>query len=257
MNSEEDIITNPFIKSKNKEWDGNQLNGKVKSVKTLNYSVNDCGDKIDKLLLLSSLVKNYNAQGKIVSAYSLYEDGTPIWEYIFHAQPSGVEIDCDCFNSKNELEERIVYQYDKKGKLTTKSCYDMDGKQQWEIRYTYNEESFLLTKKYYTGNNLQVHKLTNFQYNEKGHLLQIFDCQNVHSTSEMPDHFFDFKISFKYDENGELAERCETSPSGKKHITQFEYKFDNHGNWIQQKEITLPLQILTGIKERVIEYYHD
>jgi len=257
MNSEEDIITSPVIKSKINEWDGNQLNGKIKSIKTLNYSVGDFGGEIEKLLLLSSFVKNYNEQGLILSAYSLYEDGTPVWEYIFNAQPSGLEIDCDCFNSKKELEERIIYRYDNKGNLTAKICSDKDGRQLWEIRFMYNDEGFLLMKEFFTDNHQQIHKYRDFQYDEKGHLLQMFDCPDAHSDSEMPDHFFDFKITYQYDEKGEITERCETSPSGKKNITQFEYKFDNHGNWIQKKEIALPLKIPTGIKERIIEYYDD
>ncbi len=257
MNSEEDIITNPVYKSKNNEWDENQLNGSIKSVKTLSYSVNVCEGEIEKLLLLSSFVKNYNLQGQIVSAYSLYEDGSPVWEYIFNGQPSELVLNCDCFNSKKELEERIIYHYDKQGNLTAKICTDKDGKQLWKIAFFYNEEGFLLMKEFFTDNNQQIHKYRDFQYDEKGHLLQMYDCPDTHSTSEMPDHFFDFKISYKYDENGEITERCETSPSGRKNITQFEYKYDNHGNWIQKKEIALPLNILTGIKERVIEYYHD
>jgi hypothetical protein len=157
------------------------------------------------------------------------------------------------FTPEGEYTQSQVFQYDSQNRLTGSTIYDADGKETGKTTYTYYPEKreVLATWDFYYEGRSAAPMKNLLSYNEKNQWTKRTE--------------FDFKgnqdavITFDYDQNGNFIKASKCCQYTYAH--SYVYKFDNHGNWIEQQNI----QSQPGREPtpewmriyRVITYYSD
>lgn len=142
-------------------------------------------------------------------------------------------------DQENNILWEYAYIWDLNKKLLRCKCFNAEKKIEEIYSYHFDENENLVCKRCFSPNG----KLLWEQFSEEE------DFQN--------DACLKNAIEHKFNETGEEVERRETSPSGSIYTLTFDYIYDHHQNWIKKIERTKPLNNITAITKRLIEYYDD
>ncbi len=200
---------------------------------------------------------------------TVYEERYTNWT-IYEYNKKGDVIEKREFRGEEPTEDNIqtvtTYEYDEKGYklLETKSTlystsiadkrnvftYDFENREVKEQNfingntsyvyyiYKFDEKGLLKSFKKYSTATDSKSATYRYEYNEKGQLIK----ENFSDD-------FTGELLFTYNEQGYVTERDYVSS----HLTSYEYKFDDRGNWIEKK--MYELDKLISIYVREIEYY--
>ena len=133
------------------------------------------------------------------------------------------------FTPEGEYTGYEVYLYDSKNRLTGTTIYNAAGKETGKRTYTYFPEKreVLATWNFYYEGRIPPPMKNLLSYNEKG--------QWTKRTEFDPNGNPDAVITFDYDQNGNSNKASKCCKYTYAH--SYTYKFDNHGNWIEQQNI--------------------
>ncbi len=124
--------------------------------------------------------------------------------------------------TKEVLESKIHYSFDKHGNETEISCYDSNGNLRWRAVNSYNSRALLFTVKYYKDENRLRHIFT-YNYDSKGDLISTID-----ENQDNPDVVF---RSFVTSKNGISEEH--TVNNKNEVILQSKISHDEHNNVVK------------------------
>lgn len=132
------------------------------------------------------------------------------------------------FTPEGEYTGYEVYLYDSNNRLTGTTIYNAAGKETGKRTYTYFPEKreVLATWNFYHEGRIPPPMKNLLSYNEKG--------QWTKRTEFGSDGNPDAVINFDYDQSGNFIKASKCCKYTYAH--SFTYKFDNHGNWIEQQD---------------------
>lgn len=142
-------------------------------------------------------------------------------------------------DQENNILWEYLYIWDLNKKLLRCKCFSVEKKLVETYSYHFDENENMVCKRCFSPNG----KLTWEQFTEEINFQNDPHWQNV--------------IEHTYNDTGEEIERNETSPGGSTYTLTFDYIYDHHQNWIKKIERTKPLNNITAITKRLIEYYDD
>ena len=146
-----------------------------------------------------------------------------------------------------------VYLYDPQNRLIGTTIYDEAGKETGKRTFNYFPEKreVLATWNFYYEGRIPPPMKNLLSYNENGQWTK----RTEFASSGKPDAV----ITFEYDPNGNFIKATKCCEYNYSH--SYRYKFDNHGNWIEQQNVyAQPGQEPDPEwmrKYRVITYYTD
>lgn len=240
--------------------DTNGLKGKVKSVTTNTYEVDEY-DEYETGDLLYSVVLEFDEDGylKKETNYDQNEDMTGYREYTYtdgictawyhyskdselessrviifeNGEPVRVENDEKSSHPKDKFEfdgNKIVYEV----------LYNEDEDKKFSRRYTYNDDDLLV--KYVEKEGDHSYK-NEYEWSDDGLLLS-YKFKGTHSQ---------LKYTYEYDEDNHCVKITRKS-DGEKEITRYKYlEYDEEGNWT--KRLISVDGEPSSIEAREIEYY--
>lgn len=262
-------------KTKNTDWQNDDLIGKVKSYRITNYlAMYDLGEVVrgDEIGALGRIV--YNESGfRIEEFWSFNEE---ISHRVYNYNEDGNCIESICYNQDKTVKDYGKFSYDKNGniqeevfydsadKLISKYVYttDKNGNVTDQLEFNQNEELEVSHSSKYNSSSLETEHITcfyengnrmftkqTFAYNLSGKITEsiLFDDErNILS-----------QWVYSYNEQGSLVSE-EVFDSDKK-LTEkrtYTYEYDSVGNWttrISYNAITSDAQVITV---RKIEYFN-
>jgi hypothetical protein len=238
-------VTNVIGQKTNDLWEEN-LNGKIKSIKEITYSVTKSNGKIIKNDLLISKTSLYNIKGfkmeesiykpdsswNVKSKYYHDKNGYLTEEINFYPNPS---------YGPNTI--RRIYQIDSHGKKIEEKCYDEEGMIGNTIS-TYDKNGLLIEETdYFYG---FLNKKTFYIYVHNGKIIAVNHFN--------PKGKFQKKVIYKFDKFGNRIIMKEYNSDEKLNNSfTFKYKLDKMNNWINR--IEYKNKQITTIIEKQIEYY--
>jgi len=229
-----------------------KLKGPVRSVLTIEQRGED---------VFSTVVETYDQKGKLIETFSSnagieIHSGTMVrlggkTTYTYDSQERLVK--AINFTIEGEYTGYEIYLYDPQNRLIGTTIHDEAGKETGKRTYSYFPEKreVVATWNFYYEGRIPPPEKNLLSYNETGQWTK----RTEFASSGKPDAF----ITFEYDSNGNFIKATKCCEYDYSH--SFSYKFDNHGNWIEQQNIyTQP-----GAKPdpewmrkyRVITYYTD
>ena len=229
-----------------------KLKGPVRSVLTIEQR---------REHILSTVVETYDQQGKRIETFSSNASieihrgsmvrlgGKTIYTYDSQGRLAK-EIS---FTPEGEYTGYEIYLYDSQNRLIGTTIHDASGKETGKRTYNYFPEKreVLATWNFYYEGRIPPPMKNLLSYNENGQWTK----RTEFASSGRPDTV----VTFEYDPNGNFIKATKCCESNYTH--SFRYKFDNHGNWIEQQNIyAQPGQEPNPEwmrKYRVITYYTD
>jgi hypothetical protein len=191
------------------------------------------------------------------------------------------------FGESGSIVEKVIYNYDEKNLLLSKSARSGDGALKWRLLYNYNGTDSLVSINLLGADSVQMNstnhrfvggeilnpvKENKYQFGENH-----YDTNGNLIEMKMLNNQFVFKYKYsnrllievvcyggdnkqlsreiyKYDSKNNLTEKRNIQASGKlTGLYSYEYQFDAEGNWIAKQEFFN--RKLVTITERSIEYY--
>ena len=210
--------------TKRTDWDKDNLNGKVKSVKHKLYEddsyietteYNENGYRV-KYTPKSDLITNkYDDKGNVTETTCYDSEGNMAWKYIYKYDKNDNELEWSSYESDGSLSSKIVREYDNRGNKIESRLYGPKNKE--------------VSKSIY-------------KYDEKNNMIECIRDSRKRENKEI----------YEYDNNGNCIE-CIRYFYGNESKDIYEYVFDKMDNWISKTsyEDGSP----TSIEEREIEYF--
>lgn len=205
-----------------------KLKGSVRSVLTIEQR----GEKV-----FSTVVETYDPKGKLIETFSSnagieIHSGTMVrlgGKTMYTYDPQGRLAKELTFTPEGEYTGYEVYLYDPQNRLIGTAIYDAAGKETGKRTYTYfpDKREVLATWNFYYEGRIPPPKKNLLSYNEKGQWTKRTEF-DLNGNS-------DAVITFDYDQNGNFIKASKCCKYTYAH--SYAYKFDNHGNWIEQQNI--------------------
>lgn len=223
------------------------LNGDIKSVKTIKYNAVDNlgGITIEgENQYIEKKITKYNIKGNIVEFTNFKPDNIIQNKLVNYHNKEGFIIESKMYNSKGRLSYKTNKIKYSKGRIIESTDYDSSGE-------------LLSITKYKRDNNGNMLEVTS--YNPEGNPLAriVSKYDNTGNRIEeisIINEIFQYKYILKYDSVENVIEKIEYDKNGLKIATEtFSYEIDNHGNWIRR--VTFEDSIPKYIIKREIEYY--
>lgn len=157
------------------------------------------------------------------------------------------------FTENGELKHITIYEYNSDSLLYIKTTYIADGSVLSSTKYYYDENK----REKMTAESVAYSDSKNYtttEYDDKGRK-KAFTRSSSNSVSESSYHYLDFG----HDEYTTMLQKTTTKTNQTFTQTDYEYVYDDHGNWI--KKITYNVNIGNDIKnatlvqERTIVYF--
>src|SRR5690554_563856 len=253
-------------------FDGHK--NKPSKVEVTTYKVSNSKGEIEEKMAFK-IVHYYDAEGRKVTSTDFKSDGTPssggrvyfydkygnLTQMIVYMRSGSVYLETNYRYNKHGQKvewERIrkgkktVYKstFDRKNRLVKRDCKDLEGRTEDRIILRFDEEWREIELTTFDNNCDQKRRIESF-YNDKGKLVlskwynskdELYEFyENIYS----PDNCCD-KLSKSYlVKNGEPILKA---------ITEENYIYDEHGNWIEKRLILDGEN--TWVTKRKFEYYH-
>jgi len=235
------------------EYEGNQLkkqctfSGENEIAETETYKYDNEGKLIESILQYIDGSRDittyvYNTEGQKISSKAIDEDGDvsqqEFWEYkdaklisyqlvneygeteIEQKMTYNIEgktIRKDYFNSLEENEYYIIFEYDEKGALVLESKYGPTGKLREEKSYQYNSEGRIILEK---TENAKETLVKEYKYDSAGN--QIYSIER-----EEDDEITNFEVWRNYDDTGkQSSSKVIIYGNGMGNDVQYEVKYE-------------------------------
>ncbi|MDD2635588.1 MAG: hypothetical protein PHW82_08840 [Bacteroidales bacterium] len=213
------------------DWQEEQFKDKIKSIDEIRYYYNyDETAVIGKGSMESRDVMQFNNNGFIINYANYGSENYLISETKKFYNENGL---CDSslvYNYLGEICESIVFFYDETGLLFKTENHYPDGKLMSIEKTEYNADRKPVKTELFDGIEEEAIVISETQYNDKNQKEQgIFHdiSQDVYMLTK-----------YEYDSDGMLSKRSYFDKDGELQDTyEFEYEFDNKGNWITRSEI--------------------
>ncbi len=230
----------------------------VENLKFENFSweFNDKGVLIKKEIL--------TPKGTLCTLYEMheyaYKDGKEIREdiynhnlslvkyYIYEYNEKGQKIEKNFHNDKKNLERKYIYKYKNSGEISKIESYDEKGERAILTgKYKYSDIEGRIEIKYYDSN---------------GNLKKIYVSEN--NGKDIATYYYDVdgskklekKVTYKYDENGDITEEKHKNEDGDFKIYVYQYNsYDKNKNWT--KRTVFLNEEPYRIQERTIIPFHE
>ena len=157
------------------------------------------------------------------------------------------------FTPEGEYTGYEIYSYDSQHRLTGTTIYDAAGKETGKRTYTYfsDKREVVATWNFYYEGRVPPPSKNLLSYNEKGQWTK----RTEFDRNGKPDGV----VTFDYDKDGNFIKASKCCEYTYAH--SYTYKFDSHGNWIEQQNIYSQADKEPDPewmrKYRVITYYSD
>ncbi|MDR1552064.1 MAG: DUF1566 domain-containing protein [Prevotellaceae bacterium] len=168
----EDII--PLTSIKKTDLDRNGLNGKVYSIRTIEYNVIEKFGEITKgnIYNYGDLIK-YDAKGNQIEMNSYYSDGSLCSKYTFKYDAKGNQIEANGYKSDGSLYSKDTYKYDAKGNRIEENIYYSDGSLFYKYTYKYDDKGKQIEENRYGSDGSLVSKDTyKYRYDSKSNWIE-------------------------------------------------------------------------------------
>ncbi|MBQ3670087.1 MAG: hypothetical protein II921_01240 [Treponema sp.] len=166
---------------------------------------------------------------------------SPKAKYVHVFDASGKQIESDELTSKDSLVDKILYNYDSEGRVTSTVCTDGDGKIQWKSIFTYDGDGNKIDESQYNANDDLVNRsifkyiegkqIEEAFYNSDGALLGKFITKldekgrNVELAQYNEDGQLELKQVYTYNDAGKLSEVAYSDMFGRT-LRKTVYRFD-------------------------------
>ncbi len=165
---------------------------------------------------------------------------SPKAKFVHTFNANGQETETTELTSKDNIVDRVTYIYNDKGNVETAVCTDEDGKVQWRMVSTYDENGRKIDESEYNASetlvNRSIWRFSNKQidesfYNADGALLEkiITKIDDKGRTTEVAqyraDGVLDEKRAYTYNDAGKLSEIVFSNPAGQQ-TKRIVYRFD-------------------------------
>ena len=243
--------------SKKKENDLtlDHLEGKIKSVKTLEYIADSASGKPlkDKLVFKDEWSYNENGLKTNGTTYQILASDTLSYKTAYKYDDKNRKISWTQFEMDGTVSFKFTYTYDENGNNTEESRFGSDGALEYTIVHTFNENNQITEDNtinssggfnykakrkydsagnntemsYYHANNVFDYKVE-YVYNDKGNVIQ--------ETGYRSKGGLNYVSKLTYDENNNLLEKCDYNS---KNVVKWRFihkyeKFDANKNWLLQ-----------------------
>ncbi|HBS85941.1 MAG: hypothetical protein A2W91_08700 [Bacteroidetes bacterium GWF2_38_335] len=227
------------------DWKSDGLIGKVKSIKTVKYIINDTSGEILPGEIKCSESAEYNENGGKIESDDQYSNNS---KYKYDDKNKSVECTTlkldksinviiskfdakgnetatykKCPNDSIILRTIVKNVYDEKENLIEKSINNSDGSLNYKYTYKYDDKGNMIEKCGSCCGNYSDKRI--YIYNEKGIAIEMsfYNSNGKLETNE------------KYDDKGNLIEMTWYKPNGKKISgkSSIQYEYDQKGNWIK------------------------
>ncbi len=229
------------------DWFQDNLQGKVKNIKTIEYAVVFQNGKIQKGEIITTSLKAYNKEGYIIESIDLDADNSIIQKEIFLFDKKGNKIEELLYNEENEMEQRtkirynplklpiqsvsednkgrkiqrLVYRYDDQGYLIQLIGYDNRGKMSEKSYYSYDQRGNLIQ---YLGFGQFDNRTINYKYNDSNRIIELL-CMDIKGN-------FIEKFFFQYGEQKGSEKRISVNINNKILHTD-NYLYDEYNNLLE------------------------
>lgn len=163
----------------------------------------------------------------------------------------------DYIGMTGELHRRIMYYYNDIGLLVGKD--DITKVFPFRTLYQYDVKNQLKKETYESGETKKE-----FFYDEIGNLVKVVEDSGWKTIQYRRDRngkllekiFYEdnkWNHTIQYNDNGDIREVRDKESR----VEYYEYKYDIHGNWIEQRFYEGELRVIKGVSERRIFYYDN
>ncbi|MFJ1365788.1 RHS repeat domain-containing protein [Capnocytophaga canimorsus] len=220
------------------------------------------------LILIDKHRYEYDKNGNKTKYNSYDSNGNNYGTIVYNHDSNGNKIEEIRYNSDGSIGRKLTYQYNQKQHLTEEIRYVPKENLSLKIIYKYDNQGHLIEAFFYSSRGKLENKQTH-KYDKKGNLTQTntydssgnlyarqtFKYDNKENKIEEnkfgKDSKYDKKSIFKYNTKGDLTEKIHISKEG--FYSKWTYKYDSHGNWIE--EIFYDDNLFVAMTKREIAYY--
>lgn len=271
-------------------WQSSNLKGKVKSTIELNYKAyassekdqvtnryvyDSAGNCIEKALILAGgrfgerYTFRYDKDGYNIEMKSFYENGRLRFKVVYKYDELGNKIESHTYDTLNRVTYASLYTYDQQGNPLSRQY---TGVREYKETYTYVYDKAkrpLYVKMVSTGGNWEQKEYSYYGdtlvdeswkgFFGNGHVQTVYNSKKQMVTYRSPgdNTSLSFDNTYKYDAAGNKIMIMQTQDKKvleSPYSSQFEYVYDDKGNWIKKTTISLDGKPMSAI-EREIEYY--
>jgi hypothetical protein len=211
--------------------------------------------------IFSTVVEVYDLKGRLIEAMSsnagieihsgkmVRLGGKAIYTYDSQDRLAKVL----SFTPEGESTGYEIFSYDSQNRLTGTTIYDSAGKETGKHTYTYfpDKREVVATWDFYIEGRVLPPMKNLLSYNERGQWTKRSEFGRTDKPGDA--------ITFEYDKDGNFIKASKCCEYTYAH--SYTYKFDNHGNWIEQQNIYSQADRQPDPewmrKYRVITYYSD
>jgi hypothetical protein len=214
------------LKEKHKKNDLEQYGyrGTVKSVRMIDYLVEDKFGELIKTIKTIDLYVLFNSKGYRIQSIVYPNDielNKPVSTEIHKYDDKEQMVETITLKPDSSLKIRTIYKYDNNGNKIEECWFDPDGSVSMKYFFIYGNNRNKSEERWCRADSSIVCKYI-FKYDEKDNLIES-DCVQ-------PNGSLKSKKICKYDNNGNLLEENYIKPEG-----NLEIRYDNKGNMIERK----------------------
>lgn len=256
------------------------LNGDIASVLTKSFiAVNENGEIVSAGIggrsnYLNNNLKKYNSDGFCIEEQKYNKNGG-VSKFENRHDKNGKLLERRAFRLENKIIFTLNYSYDTKGNNIETKRIDAKGETSghWKkkfdsqnfleeytdmesdstVRYIikYNNDSLgnVLDRTRFTSKGQQLHKLV-YKYDDKYRVIK--EVEYYQPIFSYPSYTKEFKYN---DKDLPIVEKAINNTRKYENVWTFEYKYDEHDNWIQQ--IQFKDDTAKFIVTRLIKYYKN
>ncbi len=260
--------------SNNNDLKKSNLNGEVKSIKEISYTITEKYGDVQKEFMISNNVKTYNNRGNIIESCDYEMDGKPTFKYTYKYNENDKMVEYIFFLMDGTLGFKCNCKYDSEGNMIEFDVFNTDGSLRTKTSQKFDEQGNCIQElEFKTNDSLTTKK--DYKYDEQSNLIVMIETRisdgMVDNTKYKYDknsycieenkYNSDGKLVSKrtciYDIKGNITERNDdyaVNPSFFRSKSNYTYSnYDDKGNWLKK------IDIYNGkskyITEREIEYF--
>ena len=233
--------------AQNNDWQKEELKGKVKSIKEIQYRAWDTTGMLEKGEIWYNGYRIYNEKGNLIEKNEYKANDSLRSKTIYKYDNNGKKTEWTYYTYDNSIEIMLNNKYDKKGNCIEVNNYYSNGSLKYKQIYKYDNKGNKIEYEDYYPDSSMCSK-TIYKYFDKGRREEIFDYNS--------DDSFENKAIYLYDEKGNyVEEQIYNSDGSYRNKLIFKDEFDANGNWIKQVSYWGKSNEPEEISEREIIYY--
>jgi len=212
-------------KDPNSDWCKDNLQGRVKNVETIEYSLVFQNKETQEREVVIRSVKHYNHVGYITESTEFDADNAAFQKEIYIFDKKGNRIEELLYNENNQLEQRTMVKYNAQRLPVSTIMEDCKGRKIQYFKYIYNELGNLTQLTGY-DNRGKISEKSYYTYDSHGNLTKYMGFGQ----------FDNQKIYYKYNSNRKITEQfCVDTKDN--FIEKIIYQYENQGKREQRTHL--------------------